>query len=66
MNNTFVKLGNKDQYLNHMCVGDCDDIEEVPNREIEIYDTEEDMLLGWSEMIGRGLPNIDRVLYIWF
>lgn len=62
---TFVKIGEKEQYLNHMCVvGDCDDIEEVPNREIEIYDTEEDMLLGWSEMIGRELPNIMIGYYI--
>ena len=62
---TFVKLGEQSQYLNHMCVvGDCDDIEEVPNREIEIYETEEDMLLGWSEMIGRELPNIMIGYYV--
>ena len=56
---TFKKITDDNIYLNHMVVlNSCDDVPEVPNRVIESYDTEEELLLGWTKMIQREDPNI--------
>ncbi len=62
---TFVRVGELDPYWNHMVVvGDCDDIPEVPNRKIDVYDTEKELLIGWAKMIGETKPNIMLGYYI--
>ena len=56
---TFMKLGEKDQYLNHMVVlNSCSSCPEVPNCEIETYDSERNLLLAWTKMIQREDPDI--------
>jgi DNA polymerase elongation subunit (family B) len=56
---TFMRLGEDNQYLNHMVVlNDCDDIPEVPNSVIETYKTEKGLLMGWAKMIKRENPEI--------
>ncbi len=56
---TFMRLGEKEQYLNHMVVlNTCSACPDVPNCEIETYDTEKGLLLAWTEMIQREDPDI--------
>ena len=56
---TFMRLGEKDQYLNNMIVlNTCSDCPDVPNCEIETYDNERDVLLAWTKMIQREDPDI--------
>ena len=56
---TFMKCNEDDSYLNHMIVlNSCDDTPEVPNREIETYDTEAEVLLAWTKIINREDPDI--------
>ena len=56
---TFIKCDEPDSYLNHMIVlNTCDDTPEVPNREIETYDTEAEVLLAWTSIINREDPDI--------
>jgi DNA polymerase elongation subunit (family B) len=56
---TFMKIGEKDQYLNHMAVvGECSDIPEVPNRKIDQYKTEKAMIVGWSKLIRKEDPDV--------
>lgn len=56
---TFQRIGEKEQYLNHMAVvGDCSDIPEVPNRRIDQYKTEKSMILGWSKLIRKEDPDV--------
>ena len=56
---TFQKLTENHTYLNHMVVlNSCDEIPEVKNSVIECYDTEEELLLGWKDMIIREDPNV--------
>ena len=53
---TFLKYGETEPYLNHcLVVGSCDDI---PNVEIECTDTEQDLLIKWTELIQRENPDI--------
>ena len=53
---TFLKYGDTEPYLNHCIVhNSCDDI---PNAEIERYDTEKDVLLAWTKLIQRENPDI--------
>ena len=56
---TFIKCNEDESYLNHMIVlNSCDDTPEVPNREIETYDTEAEVLLAWTNIINREDPDI--------
>jgi len=56
---TFIKCNEPESYLNHMIVlNSCDDTPEVPNREIETYDTEAEVLLAWTKIINREDPDI--------
>ena len=56
---TFMRLGEKEQYLNHMIVlNSCSDCPDVPNCEIEKYEKEKDVLLAWTKMIQREDPDI--------
>jgi DNA polymerase elongation subunit (family B) len=53
---TFLKYGEKEPYLNHcLVVGSCD---KVPNVEIECADTEQELLIKWTELIQREDPDI--------
>ncbi len=57
---TFMRMGEDDQYLNHMIVlntcSKCPDVHPVP--EIESYETEREVLLAWTEMIQREDPDV--------
>jgi DNA polymerase elongation subunit (family B) len=59
---TFVKYGQDGNrpYLNHCIALDtCDSIEkEVPNSQLESYDTEAEVLLAWTRLIQRENPDI--------
>jgi DNA polymerase elongation subunit (family B) len=56
---TFLKVGQTEPYLNHCVVLDtCDNTVDVPNSVIESYETEEDMLLGWRNIIQKEDPDI--------
>ena len=51
---TFQRLNETSQYKNHMIVlNSCSPCADVPNSEIECYDTEKEVLLAWTEMIKR-------------
>ena len=57
---TFMRVGECEPYLNYMAVlGDCDEVE-IENSEtiIECYETERDLLMGWTEMIRDQHPDI--------
>ena len=53
---TFLKYGDKDPYLNHCIV--LNSCENVKNAEIEIYDTEKDVLIAWQKLVQRENPDI--------
>ena len=56
---TFLKYGEDYPYLNHCIALDtCSDLTEVPNSELESYDTEKEVLLAWAELIQREDPDI--------
>ena len=56
---TFMRLGENDQYLNNMIVlNSCSECPDVPNCEIETYNTEKEVLLAWTKMIQREDPDI--------
>ena len=53
---TFLKMGEERPYLNHcLTVDTCDD---VSNSEIQVCDSERDMLLEWTQLIQREDPDI--------
>ena len=53
---TFMKYGEKQPYRNNcIAVGDCDD---VNGSEIDVYDTEREALLAWSDLIQSENPDI--------
>jgi len=53
---TFLNYGKKEPYLNHCAVlGSCDDIQGC---EIECCDSEQDLLLTWTNLIQREDPDI--------
>jgi DNA polymerase elongation subunit (family B) len=57
---TFMHVGDSEPYLNYMAVlGDCDEIT-IKNSEtiIECFDTERDLLMGWTEMMREQHPDI--------
>ena len=57
---TFMRIGDTEPYLNYMAVlGDCDEIG-IENSEtiIECYETERDMIMGWTEMLQEQHPDI--------
>lgn len=53
---TFMNYGDKDPHKNHCIVlGSC---AEVPNCEIESYNTEREVLLAWQQLMDREDPDI--------
>ncbi len=53
---TFMNYGSKEPYLNHcLVVGTCDDVE---GAEIECVNTEEEILLKWTQLIQQENPDI--------
>ena len=59
MGSTFVKMGEKTQYLNHiLSVGKCDDIPEVPNSVVISCKTEKELILKWGDLIRTENPDI--------
>ena len=57
---TFMRVGETEPYMNYMAVlGDCDEIG-IKNSEtiVECFDTERDMLMGWTEMMQEYHPDI--------
>ena len=53
---TFLRMGEERPYLNHcLTVDTCDD---VANSEIQVCDSERDMLLEWTKLIQREDPDI--------
>ena len=56
---TFMKYGQKEPYLNHcIALNDCDKSKDVKNYEIKECETEEKVLLAWTELIQREDPDI--------
>ena len=56
---TFMKYGTPEPYLNHcIALKDCEKSKDVKNYQIESYDTEEKVLLAWTELIQREDPDI--------
>lgn len=53
---TFARYGESSPYLNHCIVKDT--CAEVPNAEIESYETEREVLVAWSHLIQREDPDI--------
>jgi DNA polymerase elongation subunit (family B) len=55
---TFLTYGNKQPHYNHCIVLDtCDDLD-IPNTDIETYDSERDVLMAWRELVIRENPDI--------
>jgi len=57
---TFMRVGETEPYLNYMAVlGDCDEIG-IENSEtiVECFDTERDLLMGWTQMMRECHPDI--------
>jgi DNA polymerase elongation subunit (family B) len=57
---TFLRYGEKEPYLNHcIALNSCDSIhDQVPNSQIESYNSEKDVLLSWTKLIQRENPDI--------
>ena len=57
---TFLEYGNKEPYLNHCVVlNSCTSPADLPATwDIESYDTEEEVLIGWKNIIQREDPDI--------
>jgi len=57
---TFVRYGEKDPYLNHCIVlNTCDSLDGiVSNSKIETYDTEEEVLVAWTDLVQKENPDI--------
>ena len=57
---TFVRYGEKDPYLNHCIVlNTCDSLDGmVANSKIETYDTEEEVLVAWTDLVQKENPDI--------
>ena len=59
MGSTFVRMGEKTQYLNHiLSLGKCDDIPEVPNSKVISCKTEKELILRWGDLICEENPDI--------
>ena len=55
---TFLRETEKELYLNHCIVLNTCDKLPSPNSEIEVYDTEREVLLAWTRLIRRENPDI--------
>ena len=56
---TFLRMGEKEPYLNHIAVlNTCSDMENVENAKIECYEKERELLIGWSRLIKRENPDV--------
>jgi DNA polymerase elongation subunit (family B) len=55
---TFMNYGNKDPHFNHCIVlNTCSDIP-MENSQVEIYETEREVLLSWQQLVQRENPDI--------
>jgi len=55
---TFMREGEKEMYLNHCIVLNTCDKLPLPNSEIEVYETEREVLLAWTRLMHRENPDI--------
>ena len=56
---TFLKMGEVEPYLNHCVVlNSCEDTKDVKKSVIESYNTEQEMLMGWRNIIQKEDPDI--------
>ena len=56
---TFTKYGEKEPYLNHCIVlNTCSPLTQIPNSVVETYNTEEEVLLAWKDLIQKENPDI--------
>jgi DNA polymerase elongation subunit (family B) len=56
---TFLKSGEERPYLNHcLTIDTCNELCDVQNSEIQVCDSERDMLLEWTNLIQREDPDI--------
>ena len=56
---TFLRYGEKEPYLNHCLVlNSCDNLNNVPNSEIETCQTERQLLNKWADLIQKEDPDI--------
>jgi DNA polymerase elongation subunit (family B) len=56
---TFLHYGQEKPYLNHCAVkGECSDLPQVENSEIECFSSEKKLLVGWSKLIQKHNPDI--------
>lgn len=56
---TFIHYGMEKPYLNHCAVnGECSDLPQVENSEIECFSSEKKLLVGWSKLIQKHNPDI--------
>ena len=55
---TFLNYGEQEPYLNHcIALNSCDKMP-VPNSQIESYETEQEVLLAWRDLVQRENPDI--------
>jgi DNA polymerase elongation subunit (family B) len=57
---TFLKYGEAEPYLNHcIALNSCDNLtSQVPNSQIESYNSEKEVLLAWTNLVQRENPDI--------
>ena len=56
---TFLRVGEKEPYFNHMiALNSCNKMEDVPNSKVESYRTEKSVLLAWQKLIQKENPDI--------
>jgi len=57
---TFLKYGESEPYLNHcIALNSCDNLtNQVPNSQIESYNSEKEVLLAWTNLVQRENPDI--------
>jgi len=56
---TFLRVGEKEPYFNHMiALNSCNKMTDVENSKVESYRTEKSVLLAWQKLIQRENPDI--------
>ena len=56
---TFLRVGEKEPYFNHMiALNSCNKMTDVENSKVESYRTEKSVLLAWQKIIQRENPDI--------
>ena len=56
---TFWTYGEKEPYLNNCLVlNSCEDLKEIKNTQIDTFNTEQELLVGWKDLINEENPDI--------